>query len=294
MTTVKKVVEMQSLKMHPLFSDADRCVSLKVWHPDMSDIMTGGTLYNSTVPDPDATCAPAGCESIGSLTVTLAPNVFLKDCFSVDDALCGNDFDFARQVAMSMQGKMQVMRTALNTRMIQFINTNAGANVATADATANGWTIASGNTTIPAVQWTTADILMKLNITGAKNRIPEGALILDGTNLLLQSELAPYLGLNSDDKSTGALYDSIARRYNADMLNLDAIVTTNSTFWVNPNMVGFYNRSRYTANPVQLESNIQVFSVTDPLLRYRFVPINANGVQTGPAEMRHSQSHICA
>jgi len=274
------------LRFAPIFTNANRCVELKVWRPDLTDLMTD-TLYSGTVPDASATCTLAAGARIGSLSQTISPNVYIAERFSIDDDLCNNDFDFANQVALSLNAIMTRMRSELNRRGILFLNANAGANVATGDATENTWTIAGGNTTIPKAQWETADILMKLNIAAAKNRLPEGFLIVDGTNLLLQSELAPYLGLNGDGRSTGALYKDLARNYTADMLNLSAVVGSNSTFLVNPNMVGFYNRSKYTSSPIMLDAanNTQAFSVQDPELMYRRVLLNESGTQRGSAEM---------
>lgn len=290
---VEKLAAMQSLRHLPIMTDGGRCVETKVWYPDLSDIM-GGSVYSGATPNPAATCDIGTCASPGSLAKTYTPNVYISHCFSVSDNLCGNDFEFQRQFAVSLNAIMLAIRNELNRRMIVSLNSNAGANVDTAGLATLGWTTLGVNTTIPAAQWASVDILMKMALNAAKNRIQSDFVIVDGTNLWMQSALAPYIGLNDSTRSEGKLFADYKDTYVADIFNLDTAVGTNSTFVVNPGMIGFYNRAKYSKVPQLLDSakNTQAFSIDDPELRYRFTELNANGVQVNSPVMAPVQYDV--
>jgi hypothetical protein len=284
--TVAKMLATQKIRFNRVLDDHGRCVALKIWFWDLSGVH-GTAAYMDSTPD-DGTCADFGtCQTVGTLAKTYNPNLFGHACFSVDDNLCANDAAFARLSAEGLNAKMLEIRKALNIEAIQFLNTNASANVDTIYTDNGGtgeFTINGTATEVPAASWANPDILMKIQHTAVQNRIPEnGYVIFDGTNLYLEKALAPYLGLNDDNRSYGALFADLARNYVAD--NYDLVNTTESadTFIANPAMYGFFNQVKYPRAPIVLDTalNMQGFSIPDPFLKYNRVEIDANGNVVG-------------
>jgi hypothetical protein len=267
-TTVSKLANSQTMRAAPVFDDAGTCVSYKIFWPDLTDA-AAAAVYSGAVVNPAAACDLITGNPIGTKSKTYAPNVFIDDVFEVSDNLCGNDAQFVDLVATQTNFSMQKIRNAINRRAIQFLETNKSPNVDVA-ATA-GMTIAGTLTTVPAVQFQDPSILMKFQIMAESNRLGGDFLIMDGTNLLLNKELAPYLGLNDQQRSFGSLFADISARYNADLRDLQTVVGANATYLVNPNMFGLFNQTGYGLSPVEIDrvKGTMAYKVADPVLTYR-------------------------
>ncbi len=189
----------------------------------------------------------------------------------MDDNLCANDAQFANLVSEQLNFSMLKIREKLNERAITWLNANRSANVDTSRGTGS-WVTAASATTIPVADFDNQNLLTRLGIIAAGNRMGNDWLILDGTNMLISKNIAPYLGLNDDQRSFGAIYGDISMRYNADQLDMDRVIGAGAnTFMVNPNMFGFHSSTSYSRAPQVLDSskNQQAFRIADPVLRYR-------------------------
>ena len=297
--TAQRIFERQTMRFMPVMDDAGNCVSWKIWRPDLEDIQAQ-SLYSSTTPQSNDCDLPSGA-TVGTTSVTYAPNMYIVDKFQLDDNLCANDATFVELSSVALSNVMLKMRAEINKQTILFLNTNATANADTAIASnpANGFTIDGAKTKISQTALNDASVLMKMQITAASNRIPQ-YLILDGTNLLLNKELAPYLGQNLDNRSTGALYADFAARYSSDLYDMDRIVAENATFLANPNMIGYFNRAKYSnlATMIDSSKNLMAFKIADPVLTYARTEVNASGVvttrATAPVEYTILYQRICA
>ena len=279
--TAQRVFERQTMRFMPVMDDTGKCVSWKIWRPDLEDIQAQ-SLYSSTTPQSNDCDLPTGA-TVGTTSVTYAPNLYIVDKFQLSDDLCANDATFVELSSVALSNVMLKMRAEINKQTILFLSTNATANVDTAISgnAANGFTIDGAETIISNDAFNDASVLMKMQITAASNRIPQ-YLILDGTNLLLNSTLAPYLGQNIDNRSTGALYADFAARYSSDLYDMDRIVAKNATFLANPNMIGYFNRAKYdtVAQMIDSSKNLMAFKIADPFLTYSRTEVNASGVVT--------------
>ena len=278
--TATRLLMDHTARVHPVFDDAGRCVSVKVWYNDMADA-DANAVYSSTTADSSLACDIATGSPIGTKSTTYTPNLYIKDEFYVDDALCANDAQFADLTAAQLQFSMLKLRKALNTRCIQHLNTNAGANIATTLYTTD-FTINGTATEVPEASFNNEDIWTKFQIIAAKNKILDYR-VFDGTNLLHNGMMAKYLGLNADQKSFGAIFADWMGRYTGDLYDLDTVVGASATFLVNPAMIGFFNRTRYSPGMVDIDTSkgLKAFSVKDPVLKYRRNIVNATGQVVG-------------
>jgi len=278
--TATQLLGNQTMRFMPVMDNAGRCISWKIWWPDLTDLTASGG-YVGTSPDSGLACDIATGPTIGTTSLTYSPNLYADEVFQISDDLCANDATFAELSAAALQQKMLELRKKINVRAINFLNTNASENAYT-DPGYPDFSISGTTTTVPSASFDNANILMKFALTAQRNRIPN-FLILDGDNLLLNEKLAPYLGLNDDTRSFGALFQDFRGRYSSDMLDMYSTLSESATFLANPNMVGYFNRTAYSSAMVELNpaKNMKAFKIADPVLKYRRTEVNQNGVITG-------------
>lgn len=276
-TTAKALLGKQNIRYQEVLNRDGKCIDLKLWMPDLSEA-AGEVLYSGTVVNPSADCDLLATKEIGSRSFTYNPNVFITDGITVSDDLCDNEFAFAQQQAIAITQLMRNMRFKFNKRCILHLDSSASTNLDTLfvgdEFTADGVSVS-----IPRDSWKSEDILGKMQIMAAANKIPSDFLILDGTNLLLNTIMAPYKGLNDAERSNGALYRTISGSYFSDLLGMNATLGEQATFLQNPNMFGFYNNSAYSSTPtiVDASRNRQAISIPDPELTYARTMISPDG-----------------
>lgn len=278
--TATQLLSNQTMRFMPVMDNAGRCISWKIWWPDLTDLAASGG-YVGTSPDSGLACDIATGPTIGTTSLTYSPNLYADEIFQLSDDLCANDATFAELSADALAQMMLKLRKKINVRAINFLNTNASENAYT-DPGYPDFSISGTTTTVPSASFDNANILMKFALTAQRNRIPN-FLILDGDNLLLNEKLAPYLGLNDDNRSFGALFQDFRGRYSSDMLDMYSTLSESATFLANPNMVGYFNRTAYSSAMVELNpaKNMKAFKIADPVLKYRRTEVNQNGVITG-------------
>lgn len=276
-TTINKLATSQTLRFMPIMDDAGKCISFKVWWPDLTDTMAAA-VYSGSVPDASADCTLETGTGIGTQSLTYSPNAYLYDTVYVADNLCANDVSFGFLASEQLNAAMLKLRIKLNQRSILFLDTNKTANL---DATNASYGMTTGaTTTIPYNLILDPSILIKFQIQADSNRLPNDFLLMDSTNLLFSEKIAPYLGLNGEGKAHNALYGDIAMRYNSDIRDMATTTGDNSLFLVNKNMFGFFNRTAYTTAPVLINSDrdTRVFKIQDPVLKYRRVDMQGDRV----------------
>lgn len=276
-STLVRMLSKQTVRILPVLNNAGQCVDVKIWWTDLSDINASEVEINDLgTPGCDVASGP----TIGTTSKTYTPNAPILRTFQVSDDLCSNDVDFQTLAADGLAMRILQYRKALNQEALRFLNTNLQNNTNTSPGFPD-FVVSSGGalTTISAASYNDASILMKLKITADINRIPSYS-IYDGMSLLLNKELAPFLGQNDDNRATGSLYDQVGRNYNADPLNMYSVTGADSLFLVNNNMVGYFNMSKYGEVPVALDtSRSQIaFSIEDPVLKYQRNVVNDRGV----------------
>lgn len=293
--TVDKLINSQTVRFIPVMDENGVCVSWKMWWYDLTDA-EANAVYSGSVKNPDTECDIATGSPIGTKSNTYSKNVFLQDTFYVNDNLCANDAMFADLVAEQLNMSMLKLRVALNERSILFLDSNKTANVDTSRAS-TGMTTALGVTTVPVLLWDDQAIITKMQIIAEANRMGTDFLIMDGSNMLLSKNIAPYLGLNDQQRSFGAIYGDISSRYNADLLDMNRVTETESTFLVNPNMFGFHCSTSYGTAPVTIDSSkgLQAFRIADPMLRYRRSVLQGNRVvsEVVPVEYDIVYQKVC-
>lgn len=281
--TAEALLMRQRIRFQPVMDNAGRCQSFKVWYIDLSD--NGDDLiYEGSTPDSGADCTiPAGDE-VGSLSLEYAPNLYKTAVFQVSDDLCNNEATFIELQAVSLNNQLRKLRNALNTSVIQHINSAASANVST-NLFNDTWVVSGTSTEVPAADFNDESIFQKLDLQARYNRLAD-YVIIDGSNLYLNSRMAPFLGLNDSQRSVGAMYNAFASRYISDDFDLDATVGESATFLVNPNMFGFFNRARYGVAPeiIDEQNGLRAFSIEDPVLKYARTVFNPNGTITTTME----------
>lgn len=252
-----------------------KCVEVKLWMVDVSD--GANAVDNVGTTPPTTTCDLVATKTVGTRGFTYTPNLYLQDGFTVPDALCGNDARFTELVADGLTQRLRDFRRELNTQCIDFLNDNASANQDTMFV-GSEFTVDGVKTLIPEALWLREDFLSKLAITATTNKMGQDYLVIDGSNLLLNTMMSKYYGLNLDQKSFGAAFADFISRYYSDVLRLNAVVGEPSTFLVNPNMFGFMNRAQYGLAPTVIDpsNNRSAFSIADPELTYRRVRRDAD------------------
>lgn len=280
-TTIKALATRQQIRFIPIMDDAGRCVDFKIWFPDMSDGARSVT-YSGSTPDSGADCSLDAGTTIGTLGKTYSPNVFINDNFNVSDALCNNEATFAELVALGLSQKIRNIRRELNKQAITFLNTNASASTDTI-VTGEGkpFSKTGAITYVPTAQWQSQSIVMNMGLLAKSNRLPD-FMIIDGTNMYAQEWMSKFLQLNDQERSIGAIYNTIRNNYFADLLELNTEVGAEATFMVNPYMVGFFNKSKFSINPVTIDASqgMQAFSIEDPELMYMRRELVGNQVVT--------------
>lgn len=282
-TTIRKLMESQNLRFIPVFDDGGRCIGWKNWWIDLTD-HEAQAVYSGTSRDSDN----SGCDiddgaTVGTQAVTYTPDVFVDDHFYIDDNLCANDETFVNLSSEGLSHSMLKIRTELNKRAIQWLNTNASANLDTVVVDGvSGITTAGTTTTVPAAALDDQAFLIQLQIMAESNRISD-YLILDSTIMLQSNKLAPFLGLNDQQRSFGAIYGDASSRYNYDIRQMASVVGSPVMFLANPNMFGYFNKNKYGMDMQLIDpaAGMYAFKIQDPVLRYRRTEINANGIVTG-------------
>lgn len=281
--TASELLMRQRIRFQPVMDDAGRCQSFKVWYLDLSD--NGDDLvYEGSVPDSDADCTIPTGDEVGSLATEYSPNLYKTAGFQVFDDLCAQEATFIELQAAGLLNQMRKLRNALNVSVIQHINSAAAANIST-NLFGDTWTVSGVITTIPAADFDNEKIFQQFDLQARYNRLAD-YVILDGSNLYLNNRLAPFLGLNDQQRSVGAMYNAFASRYISDDFDLDNTVGANATFLVNPNMFGFFNRAKYGVAPeiIDEQNGLRAFSIEDPEMKYARTVFNRDGTITTTME----------
>jgi hypothetical protein len=161
-----------------------------------------------------------------------------------------------------MAQKMSLMAQALNNRIIADVEANKSATVAT--NLPDGVTIAGGEYVIAAAgAWTgveAADTLLILDQLASTRGLPSNYYILSGKTLRISSQLAENKQVNDNQRSFVRLFNR--RDISYDMDNLDAIITEDVVYLIDPNVIISFFTSDYPTEgmPVGDKNNTIVYS----------------------------------
>lgn len=275
--TAKAVLANQTMRAVPVM-EGERCVSWKLYY--VTDSATD-VDYNSTSKDGDLSGCdlPSGNE-LESAAVTYSPNVFMHHTVTVDDNLCGNEYDFADLTSKAFMRAMNLMRINLNQRIITHLNSNAWA---TPSVGSTDYTVTSSAIQVPSADFN-QDLVAKMYEIALINRI-RNFRVASGTNLFQNVFNAGYNALNDSQRDQLAKYNFLGN-VSFDLLDMDTVLGTNSHFLYDPDMVGFHNVGKaelnikaqdgtmvdYTPKLIDAKSGIYYFLFDDPVLEY-----NRNG-----------------
>jgi hypothetical protein len=252
------------------------CVGIKVWFYDAG---ASNTIYEGSELDSSLACDNGACGVGQTAGKDIDNNIFFHDCKAAQEDRCNNELDFATETARVLYHLMYNMRVALSKRFINTLMLAAQQNQVvlpsymTERSGSNIIQIDKDNFTDSTI-WNT---IVDLGILAQQNGILD-PIILNGRNFQNSSILAQFNGLNDNERSQPAIYNTLGRNMVWDIhstAGIDAITTELSTILVSPNTYLFWNYTLFPTIPVMKDPSINLwnFSIADPILRY-----NANGV----------------
>lgn len=283
--TIEALFMNQNLRFQEIMKN-DRCVGWKVWWISDKGI-DEDNIYIGTVPNPEADCDVSEGDELNTEAIEYKPNLFIDREFMVDDALCDNDVTLAMLTAESMARNILVIRKLLNRHAITFLQSNAQPNVHTTPSFYD----VQGNKTHVESQYWTPEMFGHLRTTAMINRIPNH-ILLHGENMHTLEYISRFTRQNTDQRSDYALINGTHNYW--DLLNLDPTIGEMTTFLFDPGMIGFFNKTKNTRvpKPVDPQRNKSVFTIEDPVLRYRMNVLNADGTLSVRSEpVRYEVEH---
>lgn len=252
--TIRRVGLNNNVKMLPLWRAGDAgCTAVEVVF--LKDCTALGAFTCAT---PITTCdLPAGTE-MGSQKLVTDVLCEFRESFQINDDLCGNLYQVEDILRIELTKAIQNLRIKADKNLIAGLSANAQVNI---DPDTIG-TIAGTKTNIASSFWQ-MDLLPQLNQILMFNGI-ENYLIADNRNFSYAQSLSPYLRLNDNQRSVGAIDDDYQNVFD-DSINIQATLGTKSTFAIDTDMVGVVHWNKYdNTAPLMIKDNHWVYSIIDP------------------------------
>ena len=258
--TAPMVLGKQTANVQPLLdvTGGDTCVGARVWYT-VADVTALPSVGTSPIA---SECDLTTGDGISTKVQDYQLNFFEKPKIALNDKDCDNFSKFTDRVSFLMAQKMSLMAQALNNRIIADVEANKSATVAT--NLPDGVTIVGGEYVIAAAgAWTgveAADTLLILDQLASTRGLPSNYYILSGKTLRISSQLAENKQVNDNQRSFVRLFNR--RDISYDMDNLDAIITEDVVYLVDPNVIISFFTSDYPTQgmPVGDKNNTVVYS----------------------------------
>ncbi len=278
--TAQTLLALQTANVQPLYENG-KCIGARLYYmePENENLpVVGNTKFTND-------CDLGPCDGMQSSFVDYDENWWLTDCFSVDDDLCNNEFEFAEIVAYGLQDKLSKMAEALNKYIIEQLEANA----MTPTELPDGATLDGNIVNFPADEFLNPDLLAKYRQLANLNDISSNYFIMNG-NLFYNGIYNAQFRQDTQccDSSQFAQYQADNRLY-WDTRMLDQVIGTPTSFIIDPNMYAFYCKHYYPETVMNMgdQNNTQVFSIpltylvnTNGQNEVRTLTYNYNGTQT--------------
>lgn len=247
------------------------CIGYRVYWPQVGD----QTLdYNGDKTTPSLTVPCTIPSGAGPTTAakTYTHNMALQKIVELDDDLCGNMFNVPTLIAERQAAGMLVIRKALNTKFINFLDSNkTGTNN---DASLpSGITFGSSTFTVDnsVLDLQEPDTLTDLDAILLNNEVDEWFYISGRYNFYNAVVNSQYRRFN-DTERDHVRFDDYSMYF--DIKSLDSTLSGSNTFAVGRGTYVFWDHvdSALSQVPLQIEDNTWEFFVEDPILM-----VNDNG-----------------
>lgn len=273
--TVRRIGLQNSVKMNPIISGGS-CSAIEVVF--LKDCTALGAYTCAT---PITTCdLPTGTE-LTSEKFTVNALCEFRESFQINDDLCGNMFSVEEILQVELTKAIQNLRIKADKNMIAGLQANSQVNI---DPNTIG-TVVGTTTEVTSAMWQ-MDLLPQINQVAMFNGI-ESYQIADNRNFSYAQALAPYLALNDNQRSIGAIDRDYGNIFD-DSINIQAVTGRASTFVIDTDMVGVVHWNKYSNSaPLMIKDNHWVYSITDPEWSIRSAMFNpATGTTSGASTQR--------
>lgn len=273
----------------------DKCIGYKVfWQKGSTDAATfSGAISGDTL-----NCTITGTK-LEADSKTYDANKHVRYNVSIDTNDCGNDIKANERRMKGIAKAINNIRVGFNTAAIAFLDANKQDNqdseVASIDRGNGAWAENADGKTIdvPAPDMLDEKALAFVDAVSQNNDIFNYFLVHGRTNWYELFHNAAYTRLNDDERSIFATFAD--KRHYFDIRYLDAQLTGQNTFTVNPASLVFINKVIYPnfeAVMLSEKDGMWGFSLQDPMWSYNLngtlVPVTYTVVMTRACTARDS------
>ena len=267
-----------------IVNDQNQCVGHRVyWLKKGTDTIA----YNSTPGSFTFDCTIPSGQGPVSDTKTYTNNFAIVSRVEVDDDLCGNLFrdrgadkraQAATVVAERLKTGLYDIRPALNTKLINFLDTNKSA-VNTEATLPSGISFGSSTFTVTesVLSMQEPDTLTDLDAIAINNDMEDYFYVAGRNHFYNARKNADYRVNNDAERDHARLLDDSWRMY-WDIKNLDSTLSGSNSFIVDPGSYVFWDfvdneRSR---DPREVDDDTFEYFIDDPILMFQGRPLRVN------------------
>jgi hypothetical protein len=255
----------QTANVEPVMdASGNLCVGLRAWYYT-ADVTAKPT--DSATPIA-GTCDLTTGDGVSTASQDFALNYFQKPSISINDKDCDNYSKFTDRLAFLLPQKMSLMVQKFNDHTINQLEANKSVAVLPVpdDVTIG----VGGDYTITGADfWKgagAADTLAILDLLADMKGLPNNYYIISGRALRVPYDLAQSKRVNDNERSYSLMFSQ--REMFNDVDNLDAIITAEVVYLVDPNIVLSYFYSEYPAEGRNVGDDKNTVEFSLPLQYY--------------------------
>lgn len=266
--------------------DTGNCIGHRVYWPKVGDTTLD---YNGDKSTPSLSLACTIPSGTGPVTAakTYSHNLALIKRVELDDNLCGNLFQFTELAAERLAAGTLAIRKALNTKFINFLDTNKSA-VNNDASLPSGMTFGSSMFSVDnsILDLQNPDTLTDLDAVMLNNEIEDWFYVSGRYNFYNARVNSQYHRLN-DTERDHIRFDDYDMYF--DIKSLDSTLSGSNTFAVGRGSYVFWDHvdSALSQIPQEVDERTFEYFVDDPMLM-----VNANGVMR-PLRYSVRYQYVC-
>lgn len=272
-------------QIEPVFDNQNRCIGHRVyWLQKGSNTIVhnstpGGFSFNCTM--------PSGIGAVSS-SKTFTNNYAIVARVEVNDDLCGNLFrdpgstlgeQAAGVVAKRIEAGLKDIRDALNTKFINFFDTNKSAVNNDSSLPAG---VAFGSSVFTVTESTLSlqepDSLTDLDAIAINNDMTD-YFYLAGRNHFYNAKVnANFRVENDSERDHIRLLDGNGWRMYHDIKNIDSTLSGSNSFIVDPGSYVFWDfvNNERSQTPMLVDDDTWEYYIDDPILQFQGRPLRIN------------------